>query len=325
MNSEYLHPFMVFGGGNTPKNIHSASLKVERPDYLIFNEQRARFMIISAKEHTKERRIHYEVYGNGPRKIMLFMGVGGTHVQFENALVYFGLERGTDYSIAIVDNRGCGFSSIGSEEERWTTSLLAQDGIALIDHLGKGTLPGEGKEWLEGVELGGVSMGGMIALEMVLHAPEKFSSLTLIATYPGGLLSVIPPLRFFELVKRALKSERDQINVLDRALEVLYPPEWLDANDPEVEDSINSYKHHEVQIPKGFKEMADAYNFPTRRFYIAKNLMRRNRKYIECTFEDIRTDVPKKVIRKQVLAIFTHYMLVVYFLFINYFFHVFDF
>lgn len=49
---------------------------------------------------------------------------------------------------------------------------MAQDALILLDHLG----------WTRRVHLVGISMGGMISLEMVDAAPARFLSLTLTST-----------------------------------------------------------------------------------------------------------------------------------------------
>lgn len=57
---------------------------------------------------------------------------------------------------------------------------MAQDAIDILDHLG----------WKDNVHLNGVSMGGMISLELATTWPERFSSLVLTSTSAGRQ---IPP------------------------------------------------------------------------------------------------------------------------------------
>lgn len=57
---------------------------------------------------------------------------------------------------------------------------MAHDVIDLLDHFG----------WQKHVHLNGISMGGMIALELVSRWPSRFSSVVLTSTTPGGQ---IPP------------------------------------------------------------------------------------------------------------------------------------
>lgn len=65
-----------------------------------------------------------------------------------------------------------------------STSQMAQDVIDLLDHF----------SWKDNVHLNGVSMGGMIALELVSTWPERFSSVVLTSTSSGRQ---IPPVRLY--------------------------------------------------------------------------------------------------------------------------------
>ena len=51
----------------------------------------------------------------------------------------------------------------------------------------------EGDRWARNVNIVGLSMGGMIAQEVVLMDPSRFGSLTLIATHAGGIVGTLPP------------------------------------------------------------------------------------------------------------------------------------
>jgi pimeloyl-ACP methyl ester carboxylesterase len=55
------------------------------------------------------------------------------------------------------------------------TSQLANDVIDILDHLG----------WTSKVHLCGVSMGGMISLELVTSWPDRFKSVVLTSTTRG--------------------------------------------------------------------------------------------------------------------------------------------
>lgn len=57
-------------------------------------------------------------------------------------------------------------------EPQPSTSQLADDTIELLDHLG----------WTKDVNLVGISMGGMISLEVAYRNPERLSSLILTST-----------------------------------------------------------------------------------------------------------------------------------------------
>ena len=95
---------------------------------------------------------------------------------------------------------------------------MAKDALALIDYL----------KW-EQCHVVGVSMGGMIASEFALLAPERVLSLTLLATHTGGLASRTP----FVVVRHILRSivTRDKHSFTENTLAMFYSSKTLD--DPE--------------------------------------------------------------------------------------------
>lgn len=74
----------------------------------------------------------------------------------------FGHEQSAKYSCLIFDNRGMGESD--KPIMRYSTSEMAQDTFELLEHVG----------WTasRSVHIVGISMGGMIAQEMVSPRPD---------------------------------------------------------------------------------------------------------------------------------------------------------
>ncbi|KAL4128848.1 hypothetical protein PRIC2_007828 [Phytophthora ramorum] len=80
--------------------------------------------------------------------------------------------QGKKLTVMSFDNRGAGGS--GTPLVRYTTSMMAQDTLSLMSHVG----------W-DSAHIVGGSMGGMIALELAATAPQHVRSLTLLVTARG--------------------------------------------------------------------------------------------------------------------------------------------
>lgn len=85
------------------------------------------------------------------------MGLGAFKWYWQRQTIDFGHDRASMYSCLILDNRGMGESD--KPVMRYSTSEMARDTFELLDHLG---WTGE-----RSVHVIGISMGGMIAQEMV--------------------------------------------------------------------------------------------------------------------------------------------------------------
>jgi pimeloyl-ACP methyl ester carboxylesterase len=119
--------------------------------------------------HTQSHRprIYYEVQGEG-EPLVLVMGLGADILAWILQLPAFS-ER---FRTIAIDNRDVGRSDYvdGSYE----VADMAADALAVCDELE-----------LDSFHLLGMSLGGMIAQEGALAAPERVRSLTLCATYAG--------------------------------------------------------------------------------------------------------------------------------------------
>jgi pimeloyl-ACP methyl ester carboxylesterase len=120
--------------------------------------------------------LHYERGGEG-EPLLLIQGMGGTHLSWGEP---FRSTLEESFDVVAFDNRGIGLSAPFSES--FTIAELAEDAAGLLDELG-----------IESAHVVGISMGGMIAQELVLAHPERVRSLTLGCTYCGGEGSRLMP------------------------------------------------------------------------------------------------------------------------------------
>ncbi|CEG63070.1 hypothetical protein RMATCC62417_00277 [Rhizopus microsporus] len=98
---------------------------------------------------------------------------------------------------------------------------MAHDVIDLMDHFG----------WTKNIHLDGVSMGGMIALELVSRWPERFGSLVLTSTTAGRQ---IPTWRALTTLPRLIFI-KDPAERISQSLALVYPPQWLAAKPTQIE------------------------------------------------------------------------------------------
>lgn len=113
------------------------------------------------------QRLFYVEQGEG-EPLLLVTGLGGDHLAWGEQLQPFA-ER---FRIVAFDNRDSGQSSeapVGYEIDD-----MAQDALGLADAVG-----------LDSFHLMGISMGGAIAQEVALAAPERVRTLTLAMSWPG--------------------------------------------------------------------------------------------------------------------------------------------
>ncbi|MFX1509492.1 MAG: alpha/beta fold hydrolase [Promethearchaeota archaeon] len=113
-----------------------------------------------------DAKIYFELDGRGP-PLMLFHGVRGSHRNWDFVRPHL---RDT-YQLILPDSRGHGQSTELTEPS--TIDLYSNDMIALLNHLE-----------IDQAIIAGHSMGGFIAQEFALMAPDRLKGLILIATAP---------------------------------------------------------------------------------------------------------------------------------------------
>ncbi|KAL7003630.1 hypothetical protein U1Q18_004781 [Sarracenia purpurea var. burkii] len=145
-------------------------------------------------------KIFYRTYGRGPVKVLMIIGLAGTHDSWhpqikglvgtvtpnDDQLLAFDPDaaevgghgkndEGGGVEVCAFDNRGMGRSSIPTKKSEYTTRIMAQDAIALLDHLG----------WRK-AHVFGHSMGAMIACKLAALVPDRVMSLALLNVTGGG-------------------------------------------------------------------------------------------------------------------------------------------
>ena len=118
--------------------------------------------------------------GVGGRPLLLLHGFTGAKEDFGE---FIDPLSDLGWHVVAPDHRGHGKSSKPDAESDYSIAILAKDALALADQLG----------WDHFVLLGH-SMGGFIAQEMTLAAPERLDALVLMDTGHGAVVSLDPDL-----------------------------------------------------------------------------------------------------------------------------------
>ena len=155
-------------------------------------------------------RLSYQVFGRQGPPVLFIMGFGMP-----------GAVWGPQVDELQEDHRCCHYDHLGvGESDRGpffrTIPAMADDAVRILDDLG----------W-DQAHVVGVSMGGMIAQELVLRSSDRCQSLTLVATHGGAPVASLPTLQGMRLFLQGLFGGRNaRLRSLPR---LLYPPEFLDA------------------------------------------------------------------------------------------------
>lgn len=106
-------------------------------------------------------KLAYRVEGQG-HPVLLIHGFASTHrVNWVDTGWVKELVR-AGYRVIMFDGRGHGASDKPHDEDAYSLSLMAEDAVALLDHLGE-----------PGADIVGYSMGAMVALIMAMNHPER--------------------------------------------------------------------------------------------------------------------------------------------------------
>ena len=180
--------------------------------------------------------LDYERSGEGP-PLLAVMGMSGTVLHWGEPFLE---ELRESFEVIVYDHRGVGASS--RLEGSMTIAQLAADAAGLMSALG-----------VESAHVLGISMGGMVAQELVLANPEKVRTLTLGCTYCGGPGSIYGSAARERLYAAMLAGDRDA--ALRAAFEInLSPPA---AADPELWERFSSIAdRRRVAVPVIMAQLA---------------------------------------------------------------------
>ena len=154
--------------------------------------------------------LYYERRGAG-EPMLLIQGLGGNSLHWGEDFLG-GLEDG--FELILYDHRGAGRS--GALDGEHTIADLAGDARGLLETLE-----------IESAHVVGISMGGMVAQELVLQAPERVRTLTLGCTFPGGPQATMTDMTVVGMLAEAVLSG-DQERTMRVGYEVMIAADYAD-------------------------------------------------------------------------------------------------
>ena len=150
------------------------------------------------------RRLAYRSVGSGP-PLLLINGYAATGADWDPTFLAALAES---FEVLCPDNRGVGGSEPGAGE--LSVDAMAADLEALLDTLE-----------IERAAVAGWSMGGFVVQQLTLRAPNRVSSLALLATDPGGPDSIPADPEAWARLTDHSGSDREQAT---RLISLLFPP-----------------------------------------------------------------------------------------------------
>lgn len=141
-----------------------------------------------------------------------------------------------DRPVLVFDNRWIGESGPRMPfNVQYSILDMAQDVIAVLDHI----------HWSQ-VNLLGISMGGMIAQQVALLQPSRFTSICLCVTHNGGHVDPPDP-QFFESVLPPPTNEKNRtlvkMQIVDKILRVNLTDDYVHKNKARIEALIRANLH----------------------------------------------------------------------------------
>lgn len=224
-------------------------------------------------------KLFYRTYGRGPVKVLLIIGLAGTHESWgpqirglagtdapsdgggdSGAAAVDGgddNESGGDGSgieVCAFDNRGMGRSSVPTKKSSYTTRIMAKDAIAIMDHLG----------WKE-AHVFGHSMGAMIACKLAAMVPNRILSLAVLNVTGGGF-ECFPKLDrktvsiAFRFLRAKTPEQRAAVD-LDTHYSKEYLEEYVGSNTRRAilyQEYVKAISANGMQSPNGFEGQVNA-------------------------------------------------------------------
>lgn len=172
--------------------------------------------------------MYYEIYGQGA-PLLLIMGLNGNLLSWGPLLPARLAER---YQVILFDNRGAGRTD--QPPGPYSMAQMSDDTAGLLEALG-----------VERAHVFGASMGGMIAQHFALDHAGRLDRLILGCT-TCGMAHGVPPAPEV-LAYLAPQPDLSPFEAAWRGMPIVYPPEFLEANTPMLEELVRTACQYPTQ------------------------------------------------------------------------------
>lgn len=187
--------------------------------------------------------ICYQVMGSG-HPLILIMGLTANMDWWDPELLD---QLSSRYRLLLFDNRGAGRTD--APEGEFSIEQFANDTAGLMEAVG-----------IDHANVLGVSMGGMIAQELVLSHPEKVDKLILCATFCGGEKAVYADREvLMKMVDRSGTPEQQ----VRKTVTLLFPEDWLKEHEDYFRDFFRRYSIAPVTEENAMRQFMATVTFNT--------------------------------------------------------------
>ncbi|KAJ3270014.1 hypothetical protein HDV01_000725 [Terramyces sp. JEL0728] len=230
----------------------------------------------------KDYSLNYELHGTGHIKVLCAMGFMASMAGWNEVVSYFlkGYDfkkEESDFQFLVFDNRGIGNSTTG-KFGFYSTSGMALDAAKLLEHV----------RWTEerSVHLCGISMGGMISLELAALIPTRFRSLNLLVTCAKHRP---PPNHRFTSEKTILKPTKSVDDKVAGLMSLIFSDqEWLESHD----ERYPEFKTNRERLGTGLKERMEKSKAPGLKTLVGQGMAVRTHNISKVRLEKIGKEIP---------------------------------
>ncbi len=170
--------------------------------------------------------MYYEIHGEG-FPLVLIMGLGGNADGWKITEFLGWISK--NFKTIIFDNRGAGRTD--KPDIEYSIKMFADDTVGLMDALN-----------IEKAHVLGISMGGMIAQEIVLNYPERVEKLVLGCTHCGGGRYKLPSPEVIEKMSKPGMTPEETVQLM---ISFLFTEDFI-KNNPDV---IERTREHILKEP----------------------------------------------------------------------------